>query len=151
MGPDLLPYRTQGVLVVDDEPDVTESLRHLLEARLRPAPRVRVAHTASEALRALREESFDLVLCDYKMPGRTGVDILREARRTAPGARRLLMTAYADLMVAIDAVNKAAVDAFLRKPFEPEELLARVEALLRAKRAEEQREDAFGRALARLT
>jgi len=136
-----------SVLVVDDEPDVAEALRGLLETGLQGPVHLRIALTAEEGSRMLREGPVDLVLCDFKLPGRNGVEFLREVREQAPATRRVLMTAYADLGVAMDAINHAAVDTFIQKPFEPEEVLVRVEELLGEKRAREQREQAFARAL----
>jgi two-component system response regulator HupR/HoxA len=139
--------RPASILVVDDEPDVAESLRGLLESSLPEHASIRVAGSAEDASKALKEATFDLVLCDYKLPGRTGVEFLREAREQAPHTRRVLITAFADLEVAVGAINEAAVDNFIEKPFEPEQVLDKVQGLLEEKRAREQREHAFNRAL----
>jgi DNA-binding NtrC family response regulator len=139
--------RAPSILVIDDERDVAESLRGLLESSLATPVRIRVAGSAEDGSKALAEEAFDVVLCDFKLPGRDGVDLLRETRERAPATRRVLMTAYADLTVALDAINQAAVDNFIQKPFEPEEVIVKVEELLGEKRAREQREQAFSRAL----
>ncbi|HEV8359325.1 MAG TPA: response regulator [Candidatus Thermoplasmatota archaeon] len=136
-----------SILVIDDERDVGEALRGLLETSLSHQAHIRVAKSAEEGSKALREEHYDLVLCDFKLPGRNGVEFLRETRERSPATRRVLMTAYADLTVAVEAINEAAVDNFIQKPFEPEEVLAKVEGLLEEKRARELREQAFARAL----
>ncbi|MCA1813146.1 MAG: response regulator [Halobacteriales archaeon] len=141
------PPRPASILVVDDEPDVAESLRGLLESSLPEPATIRVAGSAEAASKALKETQFDLVLCDYKLPGRTGVELLREAREQAPQTRRVLITAYADLEVAVGAINEAAVDNFIEKPFEPEQVVGKVHDLLEEKRARELREQAFNRAL----
>jgi DNA-binding NtrC family response regulator len=132
---------------VDDERDVGEALRGLLETSLAQQAHIRVTLSAEDASKALREEHFDLVLCDFKLPGRNGVEFLRETRERSPATCRVLMTAYADLTVAIEAINEAAVDNFIQKPFEPDEVVSKVESLLEKKRARELREQAFARAL----
>jgi DNA-binding NtrC family response regulator len=142
-----VPQHAHNILVVDDERDVGEALRGLLETSLAQQARIRVARSAEDASKALREEHFDLVLCDFKLPGRNGVEFLRETRERSPATRRVLMTAYADLTVAVEAINEAAVDNFIQKPFEPDEVIAKVEGLLEEKRARELREQAFARAL----
>ena len=141
------PQRPHSILVVDDERDVAEALQGLLETSLAQQAQIRVAMSAEDASKALREQHFDLVVCDFKLPGRTGVEFLRETRERSPATRRILMTAYADLTVAVEAINEAAVDSFIQKPFEPEEVVAKVEGLLDEKRARELREQAFARAL----
>lgn len=135
------------ILVVDDEVDVAEALRGLLETSLPHQVRISVAKTAEEASRALKQTHFDLVLCDFKLPGKNGVEFLRETRERSPATRRVLMTAYADLAVAMEVINEAAVDNFIQKPFEPDEIVAKVEGLLEEKRSRDQREQAFSRAL----
>lgn len=139
--------KAPSILVIDDEADVAEALRGLLEASLPEHVRIRVAGSAEDASKALHEDHFDLVLCDYKLPGRNGVEFLRETREQSPSTRRILMTAYADLTVALEAINHAAVDTFIQKPFEPDEVIAKVEGLLEEKRTREVREHAFSHAL----
>lgn len=139
--------KAPSILVIDDEADVAEALRGLLETSLPERAQIRIAMSAEDGSRALKEQHFDLVLCDFKLPGRNGVDFLRETRERSPATRRILMTAYADLTVALEAINQAAVDNFIQKPFEPDEVVTKVEGLLEEKRARELREQAFTRAL----
>jgi DNA-binding NtrC family response regulator len=122
-------------------------LRGLLEASLEEPARIDVVGSAEAASKALRGTRYDLVLCDYKLPGKSGVEFLREALEQSPDTRRVLVTAYADLSVAVQAINEASVDNFIEKPFEPQEVVDKVQDLLDQKRAREQREMAFTRAL----
>jgi response regulator RpfG family c-di-GMP phosphodiesterase len=114
--------------VVDDEPDILESLRDLLESVV-PTPCI-LARSGAEALELLEKHPVRLILSDYKMPGMNGIEFLGEARRRVPDAPRILMTAFPDLDVAIEAINEARVDAFLTKPLDPDKVVERVRQAL---------------------
>lgn len=117
------------VLVVDDEPDTLEALRIYLE-RTFPGLQVTTATNSEQALRQLAEGAVDLVLSDYRMPGRNGLDLLCDVALRQPKAARLLFTAYPDLPMALAAVNDARVSRFLVKPIEPQALGSAVAELL---------------------
>jgi thioredoxin reductase (NADPH) len=68
-----------------------------------------------------RGEPLALVLADQRMPGMTGVELLESARDLFPKAKRALLTAYADTHAAIDAINRAQIDYYLQKPWDPPE------------------------------
>ena len=78
---------------------------------------------AQETLHELRKrgEALALVLADQRMPGMTGVELLESARELFPKAKRALLTAYADTDAAIDAINRAQIDYYLQKPWDPPE------------------------------
>src|ERR1700751_4392026 len=128
-----------AVLTVDDDPAVSRA-----GARALPRPygdrygTVR-AESASDGLDALRQMKLrgDLVaaiLADYRMPGMNGIEFLERAMDIYPGARRVLLTAYADTGAAIDAINVVDLDHYLLKPWDPpeEKLYPVVDALLDA-------------------
>ena len=69
----------------------------------------------------IHQEPVDVVLCDQRMPGMTGVELLERARDLYPKAKRALLTAYADTGAAIDAINRAQIDYYLQKPWDPPE------------------------------
>lgn len=127
--------RPATVLVVDDEPDILLTLAFALEHRI-PGVRVLVAASAQEALRFLAEEPIDLVVTDYRMPGMSGLDLLRRIRDTAPTVVTMMMTAYPEDRLVIDALNDAHVRQFLTKPFGIMDLVEAVTLALR-ERAEE--------------
>jgi adenylate cyclase len=138
--------RQRRILLVDDEPDILESLQELIEVSLDGVDVVSVEN-GQAALEALEGAPFDLIISDYKMPGMNGLDFLAEARRRAPNVPRIIMTAFPDLDIAIRAINEAAIENFFTKPLDPDEIVEVVAASLRARQADTQRHQAFARAL----
>ena len=110
------------LLVVDDEPDVCDSVHDLLRREFR----VLKAHGGQEALRLLQEEEVHLIMTDQRMPQVTGVEFLTKVKAKNPHAIRMLFTGYADLEAVIAAINQGHVFQFLKKPWQPEELQAAV-------------------------
>jgi response regulator RpfG family c-di-GMP phosphodiesterase len=108
------------LLCVDDEPIVLESLRDVLR---RPFD-VRTCTNGPEALALLRREprGYAVVLSDMRMPGMAGSVFLREARRCAPTAVRMLLTGYADADAAAAAVNDGQIFRYLTKPCDRHQL-----------------------------
>ncbi len=124
------------ILVVDDEEGMCEFLHYLLEGE---GYRVALAHSGSEALARLEQESFDLVLADIKMPGMDGLEMLRRIRAADHDVVVIVMTGYASLETAIKAIKYNAYD-YILKPFEdPDVVLAAIEKGL-AHRGEEPEE-----------
>jgi adenylate cyclase len=113
-----------GLLVVDDEEGVRRSLKRLLE---KDGYSVVVAENGREALEIIRNDvhGIETVICDYRMPGMDGIETLIEIGRMNPEITRIILTAYATMANAIEAVN-AGIDGFLTKPFENQELRAKV-------------------------
>jgi len=107
------------ILIVDDEPYVLESAALLLE---RFGCNVVTSGHPSEALRKLQSNRFDAVLTDINMPGMSGIELLGKIRSFNTEIPVILMTAYADLDVAIDAIKNGAFD-FLLKPFKSQYLV----------------------------
>ena len=116
------------ILVVDDEPDIVTALRTWLETSL--PVQVEVAFSAAEGLQAMRRHPVDLVLADYRMPGMNGLHFLRRAEELRPHVARILMTAYPDIQVVMDALNQARAARFLRKPLDADRLVATVRDVL---------------------
>ncbi len=109
--PDLWPLAT--VLVVDDEPGMRNFLLKTLAPR---AGQVLAAGSAEEAEVLLRRHRFDLVILDITLPGKSGITLLREMREQGSPSEVVLITAFADLDTAIEALRAGASD-FLLKPF----------------------------------
>ena len=140
--------RQHQVLIVDDEPDILRSLAELLESS---DPRIHCLTAASgpAAVEILRTTQVDLILTDYRMPGMDGLEFLRHADELAPRVPRMMVTAFADLELAVEAINLAGVEKFLRKPLEPGEVIRAVRDSLARRQAKQDRDRAIGKALGR--
>jgi DNA-binding NtrC family response regulator len=113
------PFR---ILVVDDEP----AQRELVGGFLRKHGfDVVEAGSGREAVARFKEESFDLVLTDQRMPDLSGLDVLEAVRSTSPEAAVVIMTAYGTIETAVSAVKAGAAD-YLTKPLNLDDLLHRV-------------------------
>jgi signal transduction histidine kinase len=108
------------VLVADDDPEITRSVRELLTRDYH----VLTANTADEALALLEENEVSVILTDQRMPGGTGAELLARALDIAPETTRVLFTGYSDISAVIEAVNRGQVYRYLAKPWRPEELSA---------------------------
>src|SRR5216683_5892212 len=128
-----------AILTVDDDPDVSRAVARDLRRHYGDAHRIVRAESAAAGLDALRQMKLrgDLVaviLADYRMPEMNGIEFLERAMDVYPGARRALLTAYADTGAAIDAINVVDLDYYLLKPWDPpeEKLYPVVDSLLEA-------------------
>ncbi|MBI9086273.1 MAG: FAD-dependent oxidoreductase [Desulfobacterales bacterium] len=110
------------ILVVDDEPIVRDSLKEWLEDE---GFFVATAESGQAALALLAETPFHLMLTDIKMPGMDGVDLLKAAHETFPDLAVLMMTAYATVDTAVEAMKIGAQD-YLIKPFDPEVMIPKI-------------------------
>jgi putative two-component system response regulator len=120
----------QTVLFVDDE----QSIRSAIERMYLERDDIRCLFAASgkEALEILRREEVWVVVSDYLMPGIRGIEFLSQVKMIRPDTIRIMMTAYADLSIAIDAINKSEAYRFITKPWNNQELIAVIdEALMR--------------------
>jgi thioredoxin reductase (NADPH) len=128
-----------AIITVDDDPGVSRAVARDLRRRYGERHRIVRAESGPAALDALRQMKLrgDLVaviLADYRMPEMNGIEFLERAMDIYPGARRVLLTAYADTGAAIDAINVVDLDHYLLKPWDPpeEKLYPVVDALLDA-------------------
>src|SRR6476469_1911480 len=114
------------ILTVDDDPLVSAATRPDLTSRYGSGYRIVRATSGAEALSvlaelALRDQPVALIAADQRMPPMTGTEMLEQARTHAPGAKFLLLTAYADTDVAIKAIKDIGLDYYLLKPWGPPE------------------------------
>jgi signal transduction histidine kinase len=114
-----IDYRAYPVLYVDDDAPNLVAVRYALEDRFS----LMTASSGEEGLRILEERDVAVLLCDQRMPGMTGVEVCARARELRPDTIRIIVTAYADMHAAIDAINRGRVTRYLAKPFRDEDLV----------------------------
>jgi putative two-component system response regulator len=130
--------RQSKVLVVDDDQFALRSMAKVLGGE---SYQVVTAASGSQAIDLLKGDSFDLVLTDLKMPQVDGLEVLRQAREIAPQALVLILTGYASLESAIEALREGAYD-YLLKPCSPHELKLKIARGLERVRLAEERQRA---------
>ncbi len=111
-------YGQATILVIDDEVAMRDSCRQALS---RDGNRVEVAEDGLTGLAMLKKESFDLIILDLKMPGLSGMDVLKEIKEDNFEAIVIVITGYATIESAVEAMKRGAYD-FVPKPFTPESL-----------------------------
>jgi two-component system NtrC family response regulator len=112
-----------SILVVDDEPPQLELIGGFLKKQ---GFEVALAESGERALQRFRQESFDLVLTDQRMPNLSGLDLVKAVRAVNPETAVIIMTAYGSIETAVDAIKAGATD-YLTKPLNLDELLHRIE------------------------
>ena len=111
------------ILIVDDEAIVRESLRDWLTDS---GYQVEIAEDGEQALKTIGEQDFGVAILDLMLPGKNGIEVLREAKEKRPYLKGIIITAYASVPTAVEAMKEGAVD-YLSKPVKLNEL----EALIR--------------------
>src|SRR6266516_6546473 len=114
-----------SILVVDDERAIQDTLAWCLRT---DGHEVRTAGSGEEALAIMAEQGFDLIISDIIMPGLSGVDLLRKARALQPRTPVVLITAFATVETAVEALREGASD-YVLKPFKFDDLRLRVRRL----------------------
>lgn len=114
------------ILTVDDDPDVLHAIERDLKKRYEERYRILRADSGRAALDLLRRlqlrnDTVALLLVDHRMPQMNGVEMLQEAMKIYPDAKRALLTAYADTEAAIAAINDVRLNHYLLKPWDPPE------------------------------
>lgn len=113
----------ENILIVDDEILVRN---FLLEALKRKGFGVASAENGLKALQIIKEQSFDMVITDMKMPGMTGLELLKQIKETSPQTLVIVITAFGTIENAVEAMKSGAFH-YLIKPFSIESLLANIE------------------------
>jgi thioredoxin reductase (NADPH) len=114
------------ILTVDDDVAVSQAITRDLRSRYGDRYRLVRSTSGAEALSSLeelarRDQSVALIVSDHRMPEMTGIELLGRSKVPAPGAKLVLLTAYADTDVAIKAINDIGLDHYLMKPWAPPE------------------------------
>ena len=114
-------------LLVDDDELIRDSLSMAFQNK---GCFMRAAESAEEGLQAIKEEQFDIIISDFRLPGMNGLDFLKMATATHPAAVNILITAYRDEYMFSEAV-KIGVTEFIDKPFSVKALVALLALSLR--------------------
>ena len=118
---------TQRILIVEDEPQIARVLQLELEFE---GYETKVTHTGTDGLIAYREGVWDLILLDIMLPEMNGLDVLKRIRKDERMTPVILLTAKSDVKDKVEGLDLGAND-YITKPFEFDELLARIRAALR--------------------
>src|SRR3546814_612323 len=126
-----VPSSKARVLFVDDEPRVLTTMRILFRARYE----LFFAESGAAALELLKTQPIDVIVSDQRMPGMTGIELLRTARELNPNAMRILLTGYSDLNAIIGSINEGEIFRFINKPWSNDDLTTTVARAVSAARA----------------
>jgi two-component system sensor histidine kinase/response regulator len=101
-----------NILIVDDDSEILRTFKRDFEREFN----VFISESCQEAIELLKKNLIQVIISDYKMPLNSGIDFLKNTIEICPDSIRILMTGYADLRAAIDAVNKGQIFRFIEKP-----------------------------------
>ena len=119
--------KDEKILMVDDDPDILSAYKRSLHKKFK----IETAVGPELALEALQDNSYAVVVSDLKMPVMDGIEFLKKVKEHAPDSVRIMLTGYAELNKAIEAVNQGNIFRFLTKPCDGYTLAASLEAGLR--------------------
>ncbi len=134
---------SETILYIDDEEDFLNSITAILSRR---GYRVIPARSGEEGLAVLRQQSVDVLISDYKMPGISGTDVLQQAKQLQPDVCVVLASAYPSTKNTLEAIKFGAFD-FLVKPFKLEELLEVIQRGIHARHLQQQNKKILDRFL----
>lgn len=117
------------ILVVDDDSTFCIMLKAFLTKK---GFEVKEAFSYDEAVRLIKDNDFDVLLSDFRLPEHTGMDLLSEAKRKSSDIIVILMTGYADIRIAVSAIKKGAYE-YVTKPINPDEILLTISNALAAR------------------
>lgn len=115
------------ILLVDDDTILLRSLKRILEEN---AINVTTATCASEAMLELSRERFDGVICDYKMSGLNGKDLLKKVREECPGMFRIMLTGELCMSDSLMMLERDKLDCVLQKPCDDQRLLNEINSMM---------------------
>lgn len=102
------------ILFVDDEQQVLIALRALFRSKYE----VVLANSAQQALNIISREKIDVIITDQRMPGMTGVNLLKQVKECNPNIIRMLLTGYSDQEAVLNSINEGEIFRFIRKPWD---------------------------------
>ena len=128
--------REMKILLIDDDEWIRDSLKIFFEAE---GCDLLALETAEEGMAALKDQTVDLIIVDYKLPGLDGLEFLKRIHNTQPGAMKILITAYRNDNVVSEA-KKLKVQGFIEKPFTSDTFMASLAHLIKMRDMNPQRE-----------
>ncbi|MFZ5571020.1 MAG: formate/nitrite family transporter [Thermodesulfobacteriota bacterium] len=120
---------TQTMLIIDDDEIVLNSCRRIFSAE---GFNVVITSSPQEGLRLAGDSAFDVILCDWKMPGFDGLDVIEELHRRSPESAMVMISGFPSVGRATEAMKRGAMD-YVAKPFTPEEIYATVTRAIQRK------------------
>ena len=111
-------HKKLGLLVVDDENEIVESLKETFSAHFD----IYHSTSAPDALEQYKEHTPQLVISDQRMPEMTGIELLSQIKEINPSSVRILLTGYSDINVVIEALNDELLWKYIAKPWDHDEL-----------------------------
>ena len=121
------------MLIIDDDDVVLESCRRVFSAT---GFQVSCTTSPPEGLRLIADSFFDVILCDWKMPGFDGMDVMEELERRSPDSVVVMISGYPTVGRATEALKRGAT-AYVAKPFTPGEIVEAVRAAIKRKAVKE--------------
>jgi len=118
--------RTMKILLIDDDEWIRDSLSIFFEAE---GCQLMVFETAEEGLAELKDQAYDLIIVDYKLPGLDGLEFLKRTQNAQLDAIKVLITAYRNDMVVSEA-KKLKIQGFIEKPFTSDSFMASLAHLI---------------------
>ena len=110
------------ILVVDDDASFCLMLKSFFKKNGMEAA---VAFSLNDGLKAAKDSFFDIILTDYRLPDGNGIDLLNTIKRHSPDTVVILMTGYADIKIAVNAIKMSAYE-YVAKPINPDEIIHRI-------------------------
>lgn len=124
---DGLKMRQMKILIVEDDPGVRLGLSFTLESN---GYRIATAENGIEGIKLFEDEGFDIVITDLRLPGADGIKVLKSIRNISPDTGVIIITAFADVKNAVEAMKEGAYD-YISKPFDSDELLIVIERFIK--------------------
>lgn len=119
----------ERILVIDDDFDICHLLKKFLQKN---GYETEYALNGQEGVQLLKKESFNLILCDYKLPDSNGIEILQKIKILCPSAAVIIITGYSDVKTAVETLRHGAFD-YVTKPLYPDEILVTIQNAIKSK------------------
>lgn len=124
----------EKILIIDDDPDICLLLKKYLSKK---GYETAIAESGKEGEKWLKKNNADLVLCDFKLPDYTGLEMLQKIKIIDAGIQVVIITGYSDVRIAVEALKKGAFE-YVTKPLYPDEILITIKNALNARSSEAQ-------------